>query len=57
MVACCFAGPIPLCIRLQMNPVATLSDWLPTAAYHFIYITDSPDNGPLLSLNRRRTWD
>ncbi len=57
MVACCFAGPIPLCIRLQMNPVANLSDWLPTAAYHFLYITSSPDNGRPLSLNRRRTWD
>ena len=57
MVACCFAGPIPLCIRLQMNPVANLSDWLPTAAYHYLYITSSPDNGRPLSLNRRRTWD
>jgi hypothetical protein len=40
-----------------MNPVANLSDWLPTAAYHYLYITSSPDNGRLLSLNRRRTWD
>jgi hypothetical protein len=48
-VACMFDGPIPLSIMLQPCPIMNLAEFLPSASYHFIYISDIPEGGPLLS--------
>jgi hypothetical protein len=57
VVACLFNGPAPLSVMLQACPIMNLAEFLPTAAYHFIYITDIPEGGPLLSQEGMRIVD
>ena len=49
VLACYFTGPIPVSVTLTPCPSANLSFWLPTACYHFLYITDMPAGGALWS--------
>jgi hypothetical protein len=49
VLACYFPGPVPVAVTLVPSPSANLSFWLPTACYHFFYITDMPAGGALWS--------
>jgi hypothetical protein len=49
VLACYFTGPVPVAVTLMPCPTANLSFWLPTACYHYFYITDMPATGPLWS--------
>jgi hypothetical protein len=56
-VACMFDGPTPLSIMLQPCLLLNLAEFLPSASYHFMYISDVPEGGPLLSREGMRIVD
>jgi hypothetical protein len=57
VLACYFTGPVPVSVTFMPCPTANLSFWLPTACYHYFYITDMPAGGPLWSRAGMRIVD